>query len=56
MLKRKALAMLSNKHILLTEEREHVDEETRGIGQIKHTSIYNSQIYVQKLTHTSRGC
>lgn len=27
----------------------------RGIGQTKYTSIYNSQIYFQKLTHTSVG-
>lgn len=52
----KAQSMLSDKHVLPTEEKEHVDKESkRDRADQIHIYIYNSQIYFQKLTHTSVG-
>lgn len=45
--------MLSN--VFATEKREHVDKQSEKDRQISDTSIYNSQVYFQKLTHISIG-
>lgn len=40
--------MLSNERILQTEEREHIDKQSKRDTQINYGSIYNPQVYFQK--------